>query len=383
MSLVEEASGYETREDLISFARANGYKVEDSLARWHRLGLLPQPTQRSKGKGRGTDSLYPAGTHRQLMALLRIHVDGGEKRLAHVAWRLWWEGYEIPMESVRRFLLKAARSLEETPVPRWSEKLLTLAEKARIREPLGRIRRHTQGDFPTLVRVVLVVARGTFTGFEDDEQRQIVDRSLGVPEQEALVRSSGETAVPHDAAATLALIARAVSNKGLSRMATDSADDELLAARDELRELFELMGTFGEAAAWSFGRKAYPYTLFRRAIQALGPRMQGAILLLHVSLRRDAAVKDGVAALLAEKPGWDEGYRSWQLIQAMRKEIPQTARVLSPVRFRAAWRNADSMQRLQADIADLRDKHLDRFNAFFGAHPEATTPIREGRTEAT
>ncbi len=103
----------ETREELIELAMANGHEASpEQLARWHRHGLLPKPMQVPLGRGRGTRSVYPTGTGEQLLALCRIHLDGREKRLDYVAWRLWWDGYEVSMVPVRRLLGRVAEQVD-------------------------------------------------------------------------------------------------------------------------------------------------------------------------------------------------------------------------------------------------------------------------------
>src|SRR5438445_768462 len=64
----------ERADDLIALAKASGFHVtKTQLARWHRAGLLPRPVRRQGlGRGKGTISIYPAGTGTQLLALLVI-----------------------------------------------------------------------------------------------------------------------------------------------------------------------------------------------------------------------------------------------------------------------------------------------------------------------
>src|SRR5260370_8260751 len=93
----------ETTEALIAHVSSYGFPVtKTELTRWHRAGLLPRPQRRSLGRGRGMVSIYPPGTTDQLLALCTIH--RSEKRLPYVAWRLWWEGYNVPLSAIRGFL---------------------------------------------------------------------------------------------------------------------------------------------------------------------------------------------------------------------------------------------------------------------------------------
>src|SRR5262245_48303612 len=105
MSMDEPTSGdmtppRETNDTLIAIAAAHGYAVSKrQLAEWHRAGLLPEPEQ-VHGERRGSTSLYPPGTAERLLALC-----GCKQRYRHhlgdVAWCLWWQGGDLPMQFVR------------------------------------------------------------------------------------------------------------------------------------------------------------------------------------------------------------------------------------------------------------------------------------------
>ncbi len=177
----------ETAEALIARLSSHGYTVtKTELARWHRAGLLPRPQRRSLGRGRGMISIYPPGTMDQLLALCTIH--RSEKRLPYVAWRLWWEGYTIPLSSIQEFLegvrtqwqrgIEELRHLQERPeqlskllgrtaVMRFSQKTLAQARKRVGRE-----------NFPTFMRVLADVGSGTFEGYATDPEARIDERGI-------------------------------------------------------------------------------------------------------------------------------------------------------------------------------------------------------------
>ncbi len=84
----------ETAEDLMRAVKEAGLSVSSQqVARWHRTGLLPKPSQRSLGRGRGTQTVYPPGTTRQLVALIHLHKR--HRYLDDVGWRLWWHGFPV------------------------------------------------------------------------------------------------------------------------------------------------------------------------------------------------------------------------------------------------------------------------------------------------
>lgn len=105
--------------------------TKTQLARWHRAGLLPQPRQRGLGRGKGTSSIYPNGTGNQLRALLEIHAR--ERRLPFVAWKLGWEGFEVPIEQIRAFIEWIATEWERAIHALIKEGELTKSGRAFIR----------------------------------------------------------------------------------------------------------------------------------------------------------------------------------------------------------------------------------------------------------
>jgi hypothetical protein len=102
----------EPRDGVLEAADAAGFEVTpQQLARWHRSGLLPRPVQRGQGRGRGTVTLYPGGTSRQLVALCRAR--SGTRDLVRVGFRMWWQGFDVDPGLVERVLRGTAVRLDE------------------------------------------------------------------------------------------------------------------------------------------------------------------------------------------------------------------------------------------------------------------------------
>jgi hypothetical protein len=175
------------------------------LARWHRTGYLPKPRQVPQGYGRGTVSLYPPGTRTQAERLCAFL--SRTRDLEEVGWRLWWDGYPISTEHIRRLLGVQAERWEQfsqalrPPIvaderaegdAALSEQAWELIEHAQDEDhlplkPLSRFRRRVgRKDFPTFVLVFLQVLSGQFAGYTDtpqtpphERQRTILDKASG------------------------------------------------------------------------------------------------------------------------------------------------------------------------------------------------------------
>jgi hypothetical protein len=85
----------ESRDDLVSAAAAESFHVTPTqLRQWQQAGLLPQPRQRGLGRGKGSETLYPAGSIEQLLVICRALKN--KRRRVEAAWALWWRGVSIP-----------------------------------------------------------------------------------------------------------------------------------------------------------------------------------------------------------------------------------------------------------------------------------------------
>src|SRR5258708_33835896 len=110
---MDEDSSGETAWDLFKRVSAAGFGVSATqLSRWHREGLLPRPRQRSMGRGKGTQSVYPAGTCSQLLALCKIR--NQTRLLGRVGWHLWWKGFPVDKRHWAPALEQAAHVWDAT-----------------------------------------------------------------------------------------------------------------------------------------------------------------------------------------------------------------------------------------------------------------------------
>ncbi|WP_308464513.1 hypothetical protein [Ferrimicrobium sp.] len=80
---------------LASLQEAGYFVTPRQLANWHRAGLLPKPTRKALGKGKGSVSFYPAGTSRQATAICGLQAQSGKHRLSDIGTELWWRGYPV------------------------------------------------------------------------------------------------------------------------------------------------------------------------------------------------------------------------------------------------------------------------------------------------
>jgi hypothetical protein len=82
------------------------------LATWHRAGLIPEPRVIRLGRGKGTESVYPAITVGQ--AEVAFDALGVTRNFGAAAWRLWWTGYLVPEKCWRPELDAIAHMWDRT-----------------------------------------------------------------------------------------------------------------------------------------------------------------------------------------------------------------------------------------------------------------------------
>src|SRR5688572_6450384 len=107
-----ESRNWETAEDLVAAAMAEGYSVtRHQLRRWQQAGALPAPVQRGLGRSQGTEVRYPLGASRQLVALITQLAQ--DRSVERARWRLWWAGFPVEEGRIRANLLSVLDRLEE------------------------------------------------------------------------------------------------------------------------------------------------------------------------------------------------------------------------------------------------------------------------------
>jgi hypothetical protein len=109
----EEPRSWEPTQDILDFLSFAGVETtRDQLARLHRRRLISEPFHDQNG-GRSSLARYPAGTAERMLRISQLR--SSTKQLDELAWRLWWEGFDVEPDLIRTYLLKRAT--------RWDEQL--------------------------------------------------------------------------------------------------------------------------------------------------------------------------------------------------------------------------------------------------------------------
>lgn len=373
----------ESGHDLLSTAAGHGYSVSPTqLARWHRAGLLPRPRQRSKGRGNGTESLYPAGTGRQLLTLCRARQQ--VRSIDDLGWALWWEGYEVDLALVHTALKGAldhhTKAITFMRKAKNHNKLVDQAADLRLRTKFERQLRKRVGKdrFPSFMRVVSEVAAGRFKGFAEDvvtgstaEEVEIIDRGLYLDRaRKDQIRDAGPI-FSGDTEQLLREIQPFFDPETL-RAAYDAASvEELTQAREDVRMFLALVATFGTVAVAVFGRGAFGIGGLLRWQEAMGTREQATTLLFWLGLRQLPTFQQGAAAVFPAIKQWlAEGWPAFQEVEVLRNEVPAFREILSPGAIRSALGTRERQEKRCEELRAIGEAHHEEVQAALERHPE-------------
>lgn len=319
-----------------------GFPVsEDQLARWHRRGLLPRPSQRPLGRGRGTITIYPPGSGMQLVALceVRRHV----RSLEMAGFQLWWDGFDVDVELVRPVLRTASEELDNSILVGDSDSEIDVSPRsplaATMNRRLGRQRVHEMAE----------LARASS---RDNEPVRLPPPPDG-DDLEDLLISLDE--MPEG---TARLAGRALGMVSATRLINEASEAELLVARDRAKGMLQFFRTWARPFAWLFGRRAEAFQLVVDAEAHMGLEdcaefVVGFVVLSHV-------LPAETMSFLSDPPEPPPVLRFLQAVMAIRNDVDGATAVFTPQAVRALLRDKEAS----------RKRHAPKIERFIAEHRE-------------
>jgi len=371
-------------------ARAAGVPVTDAqLARWHRAGLIPRPDIQRLGRGKGTRSLYPAGTSARLIRVADVHRQ--EHRLGHAAWRLWWEDGGPLSVPARAFLVDVACNLDgqrqqivdlldgdlsgDLTAIRKMDELYSSMQNDRLPQPLGQARaRVGTTQFATVGRMLLELAADRFEGFQADpdtgvDDGAVLEKSWGLERARSDQLADADPWLEGDLAPDLTKLSRLIASTPQLELA-QSPDAALDAARVELGEFLVTITTAARMLQTLFGPDAFGYGMISQLFDLASAKGQATALLAWMLLRQDEGLQVGMRLLAGLSPQAQATERLYDITRQLCDEVPELADVLSPERLAAAQLNLEENERLRDEIRTIADANRERVDGFLARFPD-------------
>ena len=347
--------------------------TRDQLVRWHRSGLIPRPSVRHLGRGRGSESVYPPGTSLQVAAL--VEIKSRFRRLDDVGWLLWWGGFEVDEAVLRNRIdlfiqlwsdgyKEFLESSSESALG--SAKLDALADARLPNRSMRWIRQRTgrQGFVDLMGDLVRALRDGP--GAVDDVGMSRLSTILDIEESGSIV----------GIAETLGAVGRLFQPDVLQVTSNAASVEQLSAARDKIRQLATIVTAFGEVSLAVNGRWTPRIGAFSTFLGDTLAQPDGQVLstLAWLSLESEG-LTEGSSAIFDLSAQADRTRREWIAIQEIRALLPPDERYLvRPRRLGRANTSLQEMARLQEDIAGIRSRYGDAIDAVLERHGLAREP---------
>jgi hypothetical protein len=295
-------------------ARALG-STRDQVRRWHKAGLLPEPTRNWPGDG-GSRTYYPASALPQGLALVG-HLNR-KRSLKQSGWRLWVDGFRIherywlePLRDCSRACDVEIRSLRSLLDGDDEEKLDLLVDgllKCRTKHGVFRRIRKALGPerFRSWIVRILEIAAGltndrTHRGRRDaDFLRDVRTDDLGLG-----LRHARTDHFPGDApllSGDYSPVLKSVSDSfaGISfeeRLGTFSPQ-ELQEAASEARTLLRIFGALNRGLSALFGKGWFGLQRVAEFDEQSDLKLDLTIVLFWAVYRRSSGVRDRARDLI-------------------------------------------------------------------------------------
>jgi hypothetical protein len=372
---MKELNEGEAKEYLLAMAKSRGYKVSsDQLNRWHRAGLLPRPRQVLLGR-RGSKTVYPNGSAEQVIEICRIHEK--ERRLAYVAWQLWWNGFEVKLGTVRDFIQRSAKTIDEGRRKCYwlnSETVkreIEASGEARFENKVIRKARKRIGksQLPSFLETMLAVATGQYSKESSEAQSDQMDLEKALGLENAREQRIG-TIGPWLSGEQLNDISEIFGKLNFSAILSDTIDDELIQARDEFRVVFDSLGSVGQVMDKTFGKAAFAFSAVGGLLQNTPATFQPLLLLFWIACRKNKDTEESAKLLIENKNKCATLISLDKAFETMKTEIPDIVAILSPKKMKARMRSPKAGEKHLEEMKQFYTEHQKEMDGFLEKHPE-------------
>ncbi len=369
MSWNEEPGSWESTQDILEFLGFAGVETtRDQLARLHRRRLINEPFH-DPGSARGSLARYPAGTAERMLRISRLRTS--TKQLDELAWRLWWEGFDVEPDLIRTYLLKRAT--------RWDEQLREIRAVAAAEETQEVVKgerdvleevffQHLKAG-PAMASARKRLGRGSelyseFTSLLIDlmngDLTLVEDGEVGLFERDVAglaparfddVRRAGDVALT---------MMRESMDEPFIQLVGTLDDKEIANARPVALRLLGLIADMGSIVQEVFGGSGHGRDNVGKSLIAMAESSEEQVLalLLTSSFLKDDRVRESLPELSPPVPASPAiSFLDFLRLRYLSVEVPGFVSLLSPPLVREAFASPEGAQRWR-----------DRFDEYWLSH---------------
>jgi len=363
----EEPQSWEPTQDILEYLGFAGVDTtRDQLARLHRRRLIGEPFHDQIG-GRSSLARYPAGTAERMLRISQLR--SSTKQLDELAWRLWWEGYDLEPDIIRTYLLKRARRWDEQmreirgvaddrPEEEKGERdvleevffehLKTRPAMVSARKRLGR-GSELYAEFSSLL---IDLIKGDLWSLDPDAGGLFDRRDSG--------RATPDIAEPSRAGQLALRAMQSTMDTPFIQLATTLDDKEIANARPVALRLLGLIASAGTIVQEVFGGSGQGRDNVGKSLITMAENSEEQVLalLLTSSFLKDDRVRDALSEL-SSAPVIPPpiSYLDFRRLRYLAGEVPSLAALLVPAAVHEAFASPEGADRWRVGFNEYWMSH--------------------------
>ncbi len=380
MSWSEEPWSWEPTQDILDYLGFAGVETtRDQLARLHRRRLIGEPFHDAV-TGRSSLARYPSGTAQRMLRIAQLR--SSIKQLDELAWRLWWEGFDIEPDLIRTYLLKRATRWDEqlreirlaaTEAPEdekgerdvleevFFQHLKVAPAMASARRRLGR-GSELYAEFSALL---IDLVRGDLSSPETSDGG-LFDRAAtgGVRAKVDDARRAGEVAL------------RAMQNSmdtPFIELVASLDDKEIANARPVALRLLGLVANVGGIVQEVFGGSGHGRDNVGKSLITMAENSEEQVLALFLtsSFLKDDGVREALPAITFTSPTAPAiEFTDFVRLRYLAVEVPGFVALLAPGFVRDAFASPEGAQRWHARFDEYWSNHFFELQEAMALRPD-------------
>lgn len=381
MSWNEEPWSWEPTQDILDYLGFAGVETtRDQLARLHRRRLVGEPFHDQNG-GRSSLARYPAGTAERMLRISQLR--SSTKQLDELAWRLWWEGFDVEPDLIRTYLLKRAT--------RWDEQLRELRmvagessdDEKGERDVLEEVFFEHLKVGPAMVSARKRLGRGSelyaeFSALLIDLMHadlSSLDRNDdGLFDREATGGTAPSNADESRRAGEIALQAMQNSmDTAFIQLVASLDDKEIANARPVALRLLGLISNVGSIVQEVFGGSGHGRDNVGKSLITMAENSEEQVLalLLTSSFLKDDRVREALPDMMAE-PATPAAisFVDFLRLRYLAIEVPDFITLLAPALVREAFATPEGNERWHASFDEFCVSHFFELQEAMGLRPD-------------